>query len=198
MKKKKTLVIGLILPVIILLTASMPPETDPTAVFDQEYDLLAYGTLADRIALENGMYILEVIDVYAPEAQHFDIFSPFDSEKPREIIDTLDYSLTTVHCRVLGSEEWDFCLYFGRQFVSRSSGDRIICPDDDFPNPSLGDRLLVFNSGMRNGLSSSPPLWETHADQINTVIVIDGKNHITVCLSGSLRGRNNNTLIPID
>ncbi len=181
---KKILTSTLIISIILLISASAAEKAAPSAVFAQEQVLLEYGELAERLAQGNGVYILEVTEVSSPESQYFNEQTLFSREKPQEIADIWDYELTTVLCRVVGSDNLDYRIDFGRNFTSRSGGEKAACPDDDFPNPSPGDRLLVFDSGMRNGFSSSPPLWAGSADQVNSVVVLDGKGHATVCLSG--------------
>ena len=169
----------------------------PAAVFALERDLLEHGALAERLALGSGVYILEVAEVSPPEGQVFLQRSPFDGAEEQTILDTWDYESTVVRCRVLGSEKWDYRLVFGRRFVSRSEGEGAPCPDDDFPDPRPGDRLLVFDS-LGNGISTVRlPLWESRADQDNTVVVLDGEGHVTVCLSGTIQMRGSDA-VPID
>lgn len=184
MRMKKVLTASLILSVILLLSTSAAGEANPPAVFVQEWELLESGKLAERIAQGNCVYILEVAEVFPPEAQYFNEKTAISSEEPQVILDTWDYELTSVLCHIMGSANRDYRLDFGRNFTSRSSGEKVSCPDDDFPDPAPGDRLLVFDSGMRNGFSSSPPLWAGSADQVNAIVVLDGKSHATVCLSG--------------
>lgn len=191
---KKKLASSLIISIILLISASAAEKVSPSAVFAQEQSLLEYGILAERLAQGNRVYILEVTEVSSPESQYYNEQTPFSREKPQEITDIWDYELTTVLCRVVGSDNLDYRIDLGRNFSSRSGGEKAACPDDDFPNPSPGDRLLVFDSAMRNGFSSSPPLWAGRADQVNSVVVLDGKNHATVCLSGFLFERGSDAV----
>ena len=193
---KKALIVPVLF-ALLLVSASAKGETGPNAVYSQERTLLENGTLAERIALGNGVYILEVTEVFPPEAQRFYERTPFDGVNEQEVLETWDYEETAVHCRVVGSEKSDYRLYFGRNMTARSSGEKAPCPDDGFPDPSPGDRLLVFGSGMRNGFSSLPPLWEGGTDQVNAIVVLDGKGHVTVCLSGTVLLRGSSA-IPID
>ncbi len=193
---KKAVFSALVFPIILFLSASAT-DAGPAAVFTQEWYLLEYGTLIERVALGNGVYILEVTEVSVPKAQVFNEMTPFDGIKEQEVLETWDYELTAVRCRVVGSEEYDYRLYFGRRFVSRSGGEAAPCPDDDFPDPKPGDRLLVFDSGATGMGTVRQPLWEDHADQNNTVVVLDGENRVTVCLSGSFQPRGSDA-VPID
>ena len=111
---KKILAASLILSVILLLSASAAGEAGPPTVFVQERDLLESGKLAERIAQGNRVYILEVTEVSPPEAQYYNELTPFSREKPQEIRDVWDYELTTVLCRVVGSDDRDYRLDFGR------------------------------------------------------------------------------------
>ncbi len=182
---------------MLLLSASAAGEAGPAAVFSQERELLASGTLAERVALGNGVYILEVTEVSPAEARYYNELTPFDGVKEQEILETWDYELTAVRCRVVGSDDRDLRLYFGRRFVSRSGGEAAPCPDDDFPDPKPGDRLLAFRSGT-NGMSSGGlPLWEGRADQRNTAVVLDGDHNVTVCLSDAILIRGSDA-VPID
>ena len=193
----KKALIAPVLIAILLVSASAAGEARPADVYSQERDLLENGTLAERITLGNGVYILEVTEVFPPEAQCFYERTPFDGVKEQEILETWDYEQTAVHCRVVCSEKSDYRLYLGRNMTARSSGEKAPCPDDDFPDPAPGDRLLVFDSGMRNGFSSLPPLWEGRTDQINAIVVLDGNGHATVCLAGTVLLRGSSA-IPID
>ena len=193
----KRTIVALAVMAMLLLSASAAGEALPAAVFAQEWELISSGTLAERHALGNGVYILEVTEVSPAEARYYNELSPFDGEKEQEVMETWDYELTAVRCRVVGSEDRDLRLYFGRRFVSRSGGEAPPCPDDDFPDPMPGDRLLAFRSGT-NGMSSGGlPLWEGRADQRNTTVVLDGDHHVTVCLSDTVLRRGSDA-VPID
>ncbi len=169
----------------------------PAAVFSLERELLEHGALAERLALGNGVHVLEVAEVSPPEAQVFIERGPYNGLEEPEILDFWDYELTAVLCRVVGSEKRDYRLVFGRRFVSRFGGEAAPCPDDDFPDPKPGDRLLVFDSGT-NGISTvQSPLWGSQAHQSNTVVVLDGEGRVTVCLSGTIRMRGSDA-VPID
>ena len=194
---KKALIAPVFFAILLLVSASAAGETEPAAVFSQERDLLENGTLAERITLGNSVFILEVAEVFPPEAQIFYERTPFDGVNEQEVLETWDYEQTAVQCRVVGSEKSDYRLYFARNMTARSSGEKAPCPDDDFPDPAPGDRLLVFDSGMRNGFSSLPPLWEGRTDQINAIVVLDGNGHATVCLAGTVLLRGSSA-IPID
>lgn len=194
---KKAWIAPVLIAILLLVSASAAGKAEPDAVFSQERELLETGTLAERIALGNGVYILEVTEVFPPEAQCFYERTPFDGVKEQEVLETWDYEQTAVHCSVVGSEKSDYRLYFGRDMTARSSGKKAPCPDDDFPDPAPGDLLLVFDSGMRNGFSSLPPLWEGRTDQVNAIVVLDGNGHATVCLDGTVLLRGSSA-IPID
>lgn len=195
---KKRWIAALLLTIFLMLPVSASGTADPADVFLQERELLASGTPAEKLVQGRGVYILEVAEVSPPEAQFFHQMTPFDGKDPQEITEIWDYSLTTVRCHIVGSETGDYVLCFGRDFVSRSGGKKAVCPDDGFPDPLPGDRLLLFDqASQRNGGSVSPPLWESHADQINSIVVVDGECHVTVCLSGTPMTRGSDA-IPID
>lgn len=194
---KKTLIAALLLAALLLVSASASGEAAPAEVFAQERALLDSGTPAERIAQGSGVYILEVAEVSPPEGKSFHVMTPYSGEEPQEILETWDYAETAVRCRVVGSDQWDFMLYFGRHFISRSGIGEAACPDDDFPDPGPGDRLLVFGS-LPNGMSSvRAPLDESRADQRNTVVVCDSEGRVTVCLTGTLLLRGSGAT-PID
>lgn len=182
---------------VLILPARAAEQSVPEQVFGQEAALLADGRLAERVALGQSVYIVRVTEVEAPTALTFEEREPASGQAEPQVLDIWDYTSVTVRGEIVGSETLDYRLTFGRDFTSRGTGAVPDCPDDGFPDPKVGDLLLVFDKGMQNGLTAVPPLWAGSADQVNSVVVMDGGGHCTVCLTGTPLERGSSA-VPIE